>query len=289
MAKIRLAGRVATDVVSGTVGQNTKFIKYLVAVSVGGQNNNPRLAGNSNSEVRTSYFAVMAFGKQAEFPIAKGVMVEIDGDIEIADFQLHTTTAAKKAVIVTPQHTTLLQGNVANYAKAYNVLGNFTKIDAEPYNPQSGNMVYNQTLAINRKVNETEYTSFFDIRIYGERGEKLFSKQLLNRNKVKSILVDGSISATYVTKEDSQNPGQKKEYFNCSINVVDFQIASWANNGQQQGQNQNMNTGANNASGNAYANQHANTQGNAYNATPENSYNNAVNNGYDINEEDAPF
>ena len=54
MAKIRLIGKVVTDVVSGSVGQNnTKFIKYLVEVSIANtQSNNPRIAEN----VKKSYF-----------------------------------------------------------------------------------------------------------------------------------------------------------------------------------------------------------------------------------------
>lgn len=34
MAKIRLIGKIVTDVVTGTVGQNSKFAKYLVEVAI---------------------------------------------------------------------------------------------------------------------------------------------------------------------------------------------------------------------------------------------------------------
>ncbi len=224
MAKIRLIGNVVTDVVTGTVGQNnTKFIKYLVEVSITNtQSNNPRMAEN----VKKSYFAVMAFGKQAEFPIQKGITVELDGQMEIAKFQLNTNSAAKDALIVNPEHTTVLQGNIANFAKVYNTLGNLVKDDADVYVPQNGGKnVYSQKIAIGKKVGDQEYTSFYVVKLFGDRGEKLFAKQMLNKSKVKSILVDGSISATYTKKETEQG---LKEYFNVEINVNDFQIGSWA-------------------------------------------------------------
>ncbi len=227
MAKIRLTGKVVTDVVAGTAGQNnTKFIKYLVEVSIGGQtSNNPRMAQGNNNDSKKSYFAVIAFGKQAEFPIQKGITVELDGKLEIAKFQLNQSSPAKDAAIVTPEHTTVLQGNIQQFARAYNVLGNFVKQDADVYIPQNGgNTIYNQKIATTKKTNDIEYTSFFGVKIFGERGDILFKKQLLNKARVKSVLVDGSISATY-TKKDAN--GETKEYFNCDINVNDFQIASW--------------------------------------------------------------
>ena len=224
MAKIRLVGKIVTDIVTGTIGQNnTKFSKYLVQVSVGGQgNNNPRIT-NANTEVRHSYFAVMAFGKQAEYAIAKGVTVELDGNLEISEFQLDTSNPPKKAAIINVNHTTILQGNVIHYAKAYNMLGNLVKQDAEVFNATSMN-IYSQEIAIGKKVGETEFTSFFRVKFFGERGEKLLAKQLLNKAKVKSIVVDGSISATYTKKEKD---GVEKEYFNCEVNVDDFQVAAW--------------------------------------------------------------
>jgi single-stranded DNA-binding protein len=248
MAKIRLIGIVATDVVAGTVGQNINFVKYLVkVVSTSTQNNNPRMA--QNNDAKNSFFAVTAFGKNAELAIQKGITVEIDGNLEIAEFQMSNQTAAKKAAIVNPKHITILQGNVQHYAKAYNVLGNLTKAEAEIYQPQTGkNTVYTQTLAVNRKVGDNEYTSFFDIKFFGERGDKLYSKQLLNKSKVKSLLIDGSISATYTKKEDASAPGGSKEYFNCSINADDFQIAAFSSNQQ----NQNYGTNGYQQNNNAY-------------------------------------
>ena len=227
MAKVRLTGKVVTDVVSGTIGQNnTKYIKYLVEVAIANaQNNNPRMAQDN---VKKSYFAVIAYGKQAEFPIQKGVTIEIDGQIEIAKFQLTSSSTTKEAVIVTPEHTTILQGNVVQYAKAYNLLGNLVKDDADVYVPQSGgNSVYTQKVATSKKVGDNEYPSFYAIKFFGERGDKLFSRQLLSKSKVKAVLVDGSISATYTKKE---NNGETKEYFNVDINVNDFQIASFKSN-----------------------------------------------------------
>lgn len=237
MAKVRLIGTIVTDVFTGTIGQkNTKFSKYLVQVSIGGQiNNNPRIAGNANSEVRNSYFAVIAYGKQAEVAIAKGITVELDGILEISDFQLNTDNPPKQAAIISPNHTTILQGNVVHFAKAYNMLGNLVTQDAEVYNAPSMN-IYSQKIAIGKKVGDNEFTSFYKVKFFGERGEKLFNKQLLNKAKVKSILVDGSISATYIKKDKD---GQVKEYFNCEVNVDDFQVGSWAsNNSDEQSKNQ---------------------------------------------------
>lgn len=270
MAKIRLIGKVVTDVISGTVGQNnTKFIKYLVEVAIGGQSNNPRLAQNSDS--KKSYFAVMAFGKQAELPILKGVTVEIDGQMEIAKFQLNQKAQPKDAVIVQPEHTTILQGNVVHFTKAYNVLGNFVKDNAEVYHPQSGgNTVYTQKIASSKKSGDNEYTSFFSIKLFGERGDKLFAKDILSKSKIKSVLVDGSISATYTTKEQN---GEKKEYFNVDIAVNDFQIASWVKSS----------TTGENSTGTA---QQAYANVGTYNEPPVEFYDEAL---IDINEDEIPF
>jgi single-stranded DNA-binding protein len=270
MAKVRLIGTIVTDIVTGTVGQqNTKFSKYLVQVSVGGQSgNNPRLAGNSSSSanIRNSFFAVMAYGKQAELPIAKGVTVELDGNLEISKFQLNTQSAAKDAAIVNVNHTTILQGNVAHYAKAYNMLGNLVTQDAEVYNATSTN-IYSQKIAIGKKVGEQEFTSFYKIKFFDERGDILFNKQLLNKAKVKSVLVDGSISATYTKKEKD---GKPVEYFNCEVNVDDFQIASWASN----------------SSNNQYTNQQSNDSANAYStATTASAYGDLTG----IDEDEIPF
>lgn len=237
MAKIRLIGKVVTDIVTGQIGQNnTKYIKYLVEVSISsGQSNNPRMAQNNDS--KKSYFAVMAFGKQAEFPILKGSTVEVDGQIEIAKFQLNTNAPAKDALIINPEHTTVLQGNITHFAKVYNTLGNLVKDDAEVYIPQNGGKnVYTQKIAIGKKVNEQEFTSFYGVKLFGDRGERLFAKQMLNKSKVKSILVDGTITATYTKKETNEGP---KEYFNVDINVNDFQIGSWAS---KEHSNQNTST-----------------------------------------------
>lgn len=56
MAKIRLIGKVVTDIVTGQIGQNnTKYIKYLVEVSISSsQSNNPRMAQSNDS--KKSYF-----------------------------------------------------------------------------------------------------------------------------------------------------------------------------------------------------------------------------------------
>lgn len=280
MAKIRLNGKVVTDVVAGTIGQNnTRFIKYVVQVSTGGQvNNNPRLA-NTNSNVKHSFFSVMAFGKQAEQEISKGMMVELDGSMEISDFQLDASRAAKQAVVVNPE-LTIINSSDIQYAKAYNLLGNLVQDDAEVYYPQSGgNTVYTQKLATSKKVNGNEYASFYRFKLFGDRGEKLFSKQLLNKVKVKSVLIDGSITAIYSKKEDAQS-GSFKEYFNVDINVNDFQIASFKDNQQQSGTTNNTNSYGSNGYG-------ANTvNSNSYNANASNS------NGYDANstkDEKIPF
>jgi single-stranded DNA-binding protein len=254
MAKIRLIGKVVTDVVAGTIGQNnTKYIKYLVEVAIGVQtSNNPRMAQNSN-DIKKSYFAIMAFGKQAEFPIAKGITVELDGKLEISKFQLNQSFPEKDAAIVTPEYTTILQGNIQHIAKAYNVLGNLVQNDADVYTAQNGgNNVFSQKIAIGKKVNEQEFTSFFRIKLFGERGEKLFAKQMLNKAKVKSILVDGSITATYTKKEKN---GDTKEYFNVDININDFQIGSWASK-----ENSTTQGGSTNSAYQAYANVDTNNE-----------------------------
>lgn len=243
MAKIRVIGKVATNPVSGVLN-NSKFIKYLIEVSTGGQNSNPRLA---QGNIKKSYFAVMAFGKQSELPIAKGVTVEVDGKMEISKFQLSNANPPKDAVLIHPQHTTILQGNIQNYAKAYNVLGNLVKDDADVYVPQNGgNAVYSQKIAVNRKVKNVEYTSFFGIKLFGDRGEILSNKHCLNKSVIKSVLVDGTISATYTTKETAEG---QKEYFNVDINVNDFQIASRVstNNESSSSNNDNMNNITQNA------------------------------------------
>ena len=216
MAKIRLIGKVVTDVVAGTIGQNnSKFIKYLVEVTINSEQSN-------NS--KKSYFAITAFGKQAELPIQKGIIVELDGQMEIAKFQLNENSQPKDAVIVKPEHTIILQGNIAHFAQAYNVFGNLVKDNAEVYNPQSGGKnVYSQKIAISNYRNNQEYTSFYTIKLFGDIGEFRYSKNHLNKSVIKSILVDGSISATYTKKEVN---GEEKEYFNCDINVNDFQITS---------------------------------------------------------------
>ncbi len=235
MAKIRLIGKIVTDVVTGTVGQNSKFAKYLVEVAIATQgSSNPRLA--QNSDIKKSYFAVMAFGKQAEIALAKGTTVELDGSVEIAKFQLSTSAPAKDAALVQPEHTTILQGNVVHYAKAYNVLGNFVKDNADVYVPQNGGKtVYNQKIATTKIIKEQEYVSFFGIRLFGDRGDKLYAKDLLSKNKVKSVVIEGSITATYTKKEAN---GETKEYFNCDINVNDFQIASWKKEKNESSNNQ---------------------------------------------------
>lgn len=275
MAKIRLIGKIVTDVVTGTVGQNnSKFAKYLVEVAIASQGtSNPRLA--QNSDVKKSYFAVMAFGKQAEIALAKGITVELDGSVEIAKFQLSTSAPAKDAALVQPEHTTILQGNVAHYAKAYNVLGNFVKDNADVYVPQNGGKtVYNQKVATTKIIKEQEYTSFFGIRLFGERGDKLYTKDLLSKNKVKSVVIDGSITATYTKKEAN---GEEKEYFNCDINVNDFQIASWKQDKKENG------NGGTTPSSMAEAYSHAGT----YNNEPPIEY--YASHSEEISEDEIPF
>lgn len=270
MAKVRLIGKVVTDVVAGTIGQNnTKFIKYLVEVSISsGQSNNPRMA--QNNDLKKSYFAVMAFGKQAEFPITKGITIELEGQIEIAKFQLNINSAAKDALIISPENTTVLQGNIVHFAKVYNTLGNLVKDDADVYVPQNGGKhVYSQKIAIGKKVGDQEYTSFYVVKLFGDRGEKLFAKQMLNKSKVKSILVDGTITATYTKKDTNEGP---KEYFNVDINVNDFQIGSWASK-------ENSNTGA---SGDAA--QKANASAGTYNEPPI-----EFEDGYEEFQDEIPF
>jgi len=266
MAKIRVIGKVVTDIVAGTVGQNnTKFIKYLVEVSIiSGQSNNPRVA---QENVKKSYFAVMAFGKQADFPITKGITIEVEGGIEISKFQLDLNNPAKDALIITPENTTILQGNIVHFAKVYNTLGNLVKDDAEVYISQNGGKhVYSQKIAIGKKVGDQEYTSFYGVKLFGDRGEKLFSRQMLNKTKVKSILVDGTITATYTKKDTNEGP---KEYFNVDINVNDFQIGSWASK-----EHSNQNTSTNDVG--SYK---------TYNEPPVEYYD-----GYEeINEDEIPF
>lgn len=252
MAKIRIIGKVASNVITGSIGEkNTKFAKYLVEVSTGGQSTNPRLAQGTNKS-KKSYFAVMAFGKQAELPIAKGVTVEVEGQMEISQFQLNTANPPKDAIVINPEHTTILQGNVQNFAKAYNALGNLVKDDADIYTPQrdGAKSIYNQKIAISKLVKDQEFTSFYGIKIFGDRGEILFNKHYLNKNKVKSVLVDGAITATYTTKETAEG---KKEYFNVDINVNDFQIASWASTkNESSSSNENNNNNMNSITQNAY-------------------------------------
>lgn len=246
MAKIRVIGKVASNPVSGVLN-NSKFIKYLIEVSTGGQSN-PRLA---QGNIKKSYFAVVAYGKQSELPIAKGVTVEVDGKMEISKFQLTNANPPKDAVLIHPQHTTILQGNIQNYAKAYNALGNLVKDDADVYVSQNGgNAVYSQKIAVNRKVKNVEYTSFFGIKLFGDRAENIYSKQLLNKSVIKSVLVDGTISATYTTKETAEG---QKEYFNVDINVNDFQIASRVStNNESSSSNNDNDNNMNNITQNAY-------------------------------------
>jgi len=232
MSKITLVGKICTPVVAVTVGQNnTNGKKFVVQVSSGGSTgNNPRVDNQNNSNVKNSFFSIMAFGKISENAFAKGQTIQIDGRLEISEFQMDSTKPPKQAAIVTPEHVTMLQGNIAHYAKAYNMLGNLVSSDAEVYNATSMN-IYSQKIAINKRVGENDYPSFYKIKFFGDRGEKLFSKQLLNKIKVKKVLVDGTISATYTDKEKN---GQPITYFNCEINVNDFQIAQFsANDGQQ--------------------------------------------------------
>lgn len=278
MAKIRLIGTVCKNPEKGSVGQNNKpFIKYLVEVKPTLANANPRVA-TQNTNVKASYFAVMAFGKQAEIQIMVGQTIELDGSLEIANFQLSNNAPEKQAAIITPEKTTILQGNVQHFAKAYNVLGNLVATDAEVYNSQnSTSTIYTQRIAIGKRVGDQEFTSFYKVKFFNQRGEKLFAKQLLNKSKVKSILIDGSISATYTTKP--QPDATKKEYFNCDINASDFQIASWAD--KDGTQSQNIPNGQN-----AYNNQSSN--GNTYNAQPEQMMH-SIPNIEDINDDEIPF
>lgn len=275
MAKARVTGTVVVAPITGIVGENTKFSKFLVSVKVGGHtNNNPRVASNQATDERVSYFGVMAFGKQAEIAVQKGQVVEIDGRLEIADFQMDTASVTKKAAIITAEHITILQGNIQNYAKAYNVLANLVEQDAEIYNATNMN-IFSQRIAINKKVGETDYPSFYRVKFFGDRGQKLFDKQLLNKSKVKSILVDGSISATYTKKETESGI---KEYFNCEINVGDFQVASWASNDQSQQQSSGGNYGTYQPQGGT-ANAYGNTPYEQTTEIPE----------IDIDEEEIPF
>jgi hypothetical protein len=131
--------------------------------------------------------------------------------------------------IITAERITALQGNVSEFAVAYNALGNLVQDDADVYIPENGGKhVFSQKIAIGKKVGDKEYPSFYRVRFFGERGEKLMEKNLLNKGKVKSVLVDGSLSAQYNKGNDG------KQYLNVDINVNDFQIASFAG-GQQQG------------------------------------------------------
>ena len=259
MAKIRLIGKVVTDVISGTVGQNNnKTIKYLVEVAI---------SSGQGNDSKKSYFAITAFGKQAELPIQKGITVELDGQMEIAKFQLNEKAQPKDAVVIKPEYTTILQGNVAHFAKAYNVFGNLVKDNAEVYNPQSGGKnVYSQKIAISNYRNNQEYTSFYTIKLFGDIGEFRYSKNHLNKSVIKSILVDGSISATYTKKEVN---GEEKEYFNCDINVNDFQITSRKKEKNESSNNQ----------GNA-------TNSGTYNEPPIEYY---AAHSEEINEDEIPF
>ena len=145
MSKITLVGTICTSVVAVTVGQNnTNVKKFVVQVSTGGNTgNNPRVAGQQNSKVKNSYFSIMAFGKISENAFAKGQTIQIDGRLEISKFQLDATKDPKDAAIVTPEHVTMLQGNIAHYAKAYNMLGNLASQDADVFNAKNMNIYTN--------------------------------------------------------------------------------------------------------------------------------------------------
>lgn len=263
MAKIRLIGKVVTDVISGTVGQNNnKTIKYLVEVAI---------SSGQGNDSKKSYFAITAFGKQAELPIQKGITVELDGQMEIAKFQLNEKAQPKDAVVIKPEYTTILQGNVAHFAKAYNIFGNLVKDNAEIYYPQSGGKtVYSQKIAVSNFKNNQEHTSFYTIKLFGDIGEFRHSKNQLNKSVIKSVLIDGSISATYTTKEQN---GEKKEYFNVDILVNDFQITSRVKSS----------TTGENSTGTA---QQAYANVGTYNEPPVEFYDEAL---IDINEDEIPF
>ena len=255
MSKIILTGTICTEIIRGTVGaKNTTFNKFLVIVTTGG-NTNHRIA-NQAAKIKNSFFGITVFGKLAENAFSKGQTLHIDGRMEISDFQLQPNDSTKQAVIVTPEHITMLTGDVTHYAKAYNLMGNLVGNTAEVFNSTNMN-IYKQKIAVNKRVGENDYSSFYNINFFGDRGEKLMSKDLLSKSKVKKILIDGTITATY---NDVVKENVKKTYLNCEINVSDFQIAQYNSNSQSNGNSQNSN--------NSYGEPQAqNTENNTYNET----------------------
>lgn len=244
MSKIRILGKVASDVVTGTLPDSNLFTSYWVSVAPTSNNGN------------TSYFAVMAIGKQAEIQVTKDSIVEVDGEFEVKQFQLNASSAPKDAIVVQPQQTLVFKSHSMQYAKAYNILGNYTKQAAKVYTPQNGkNTVYTQTLAVNKYQKGNPITFYIDIKLFGNRGDALFNNKLLSKEAVTSVLVDGNVLASYVSKDDTNNPGQKIQFFNYSINVNDFQIANRVKNGQQHRQSNNYNNAQGNSQGSHEANQ----------------------------------
>lgn len=217
MAKVTLVGQIASPVIKGVVGNSsTAFKKFLVSVAPA--------ATNVKFEAKPSYFGVTVFGKLSEISLQTGTVLEIDGELEISKFQLNPEKQATDACVINARHIITLQGNVKQYAKAYNVLGNLVQDNADVYTPESGKNVYSQKIAINKKVGDKDFPSFYRVKFFGDRGETLFSKGLLSKEKVKSILVDGTITSVYNSDKNDVN----KKYHNCDINADDFQIAQFS-------------------------------------------------------------
>ena len=227
MAKVTLTGKILGAVAEGTTGANgTPFKKFIVAVITGG-GNNPRVAG----EQKTSYFGVMTFGKLAEAAYQAGQTVVVDGEMEVTEFQVTPSKPANQAVVVSAKRVEIVPGDRRHYAHTYNVLGNLVLEHPDHYAPKTegAKAVITQKVAVSKYVGEKEYTSFYRIVFFGDRGQKLADKGLLDKGRVKSVLVDGSIRAEY--SPDKNDPS--KRWLNVDILVDDFQIACWRNVGQK--------------------------------------------------------
>lgn len=210
MAKARIVGKVVTSVAEGATPQGTAFKKFGISVT----------RGNAKT-AKSSFYGVILYGKLAEISVQKGQTICVDGKMSIEDFRLDENNKhLVQTCLVTPKRLEILSGTHAHQAKAYNVLGNLTKdaeiIEFKDKNGNTQNKMIKNSIAVNRKVGEEKVADFYDLLLFGERGEKLV--QYLTKGK--KILVDGWLQAEYYDKKDGSGKG-----LNVSITVDDLEFA----------------------------------------------------------------
>lgn len=198
--------KIATPVMEGTTGTGTKFKKFGGVVTKGGV----------KKEGKPDVFGVVIFGKKAEANYRTGDTVTVDGELTVEDFQVNPDKPATQTALISARHIDVVPGNTRLYAKAYNVLGNITR-DAEikTFGQNGDRSVAKTALASNRKVGNTDMTSFVNIALFDKQGMALAPCL----TKGKKVLVDGALSAHYYDKQD----GSKG--LDVSISVDDFQFA----------------------------------------------------------------